>query len=75
MNDAATTPPSSTPSSPPATTTVATATITTTLSVPPGPKLTIAQQIQALEEKMTKEERGVYLDGRDMGQDFCDARY
>jgi hypothetical protein len=64
-NDTATTPPSSTPSPPPVTTTIATATIaaaTVTPSAPPGPKLTITQQICMLEEKMTKEECGMYLD-------------
>jgi hypothetical protein len=73
MNDAATTPPSSTPSPTPSTTTIAT--VTATPAAPPGPKLTIAQQIRMLEEKMTEEERGTYLDARDMGQDFCDAGY
>jgi hypothetical protein len=33
------------------------------------------QQIRALEEKMTEEERGNYLDARDMGEDFCSAGY
>lgn len=75
-NDAASTPPSSTPSPTPSTATIATvSTITATPAAPPGPKLTIAQQIRALKEKMTEEERGVYLDARDMGQDFCDAGY
>jgi hypothetical protein len=57
----------------PSTATIATATATP--AVPPSPKLTIAQQIRMLEEKMTEEERGTYLDAWDMGQDFCDARY
>jgi hypothetical protein len=75
-NNAATTPPPSTPSSPPpATATVAAATITVTPTAPPSPKLTIAQQIRALEEKMTEAEHGTYLDAWDMGQDFCDAGY
>ena len=37
-------------------------------------KLTKAQQIQALEEAMAKEERAEYLDARDMGQNFWSAR-
>jgi hypothetical protein len=28
-----------------------------------------------LEEKMTEEERGNYLDACNMGEDFCSARY
>jgi hypothetical protein len=75
-NDAASTPPSSTPSPTPSTATIATvSTVTATPAAPPGPKLTIAQQIRALKEKMTEEERGAYLDAWDMGQDFCDAGY
>ena len=34
------------------------------------PKLTKAQQILAIEESMDEEERGAYLDARDMGEDF-----
>jgi hypothetical protein len=49
--------PSSTPSVPP----------------PPPPKLSYAQQIRALEAKMSDEERSLYLDARDMGEDFCSA--
>jgi hypothetical protein len=41
---------------------------------PVPPKLSLAQQIRALEECMTEEERGTYLDARDMGKDFCSAR-
>jgi hypothetical protein len=77
-NDAVATPTSSTPSPTPSTATIATATVATvtaTPATPPSPKLTIAQQICALKEKMTEEERSTYLDARDMGQDFCDARY
>jgi hypothetical protein len=70
-NDATTTPTSSTPSPPPSAATIA----TVTPSVPPSLKLSIAQQICALEEKMTEEERGAYLDTWDMGQDFCNAGY
>jgi hypothetical protein len=46
-------------------------------STPPPvpPKLSYAQQICALEEKMTDEECGNYLDARDMGEDFCSAGY
>jgi hypothetical protein len=51
------------------TTTPATSPATT----PTPPTMTIAQQIHALEDKMTDEERGVYLDARDMGEDFCAA--
>jgi hypothetical protein len=36
---------------------------------------TIAQQIRALEQKMTEEERGNYLDARDMGEDFWSAEF
>jgi hypothetical protein len=41
---------------------------------PVPPKLSFAQQIRALENRMTEEERGAYLDARDMGEDFCSAR-
>ena len=34
------------------------------------PKLTKAQQILAIKESMDEEERGAYLDARDMGEDF-----
>jgi hypothetical protein len=40
---------------------------------PPPPKLSYAQQIRALEAKMSDEERSLYLDARDMGEDFCSA--
>jgi hypothetical protein len=40
---------------------------------PPPPKLSYAQQIQAIEAKMSDEERVLYLDARDMGKDFCSA--
>ena len=33
-------------------------------------QLTKAQQILAIEESMDEEERGAYLDARDMGEDF-----
>ena len=36
---------------------------------------TKAQMIQALEDAMTEEERGEYLDARDMGEDFCSAEF
>jgi hypothetical protein len=36
-------------------------------------KLMKAQQIRALEDAMTDEERGEYLDTRDGGEDFYDA--
>ena len=64
------------------TTTPTTTTTTTTTTVPstttntmltPGPKLTRAQQIRAIEEEMDEDERGAYLDARDMGEDFCSA--
>jgi hypothetical protein len=76
-NDAAATPTPSTSSPTPSTATIATtiATIPATPAAPPSPKLTITQQIRVLKEKMTEEEHGVYLDARDMGQDFCDAGY
>jgi hypothetical protein len=40
---------------------------------PPLPKLSYAQQIRALEAKMSNEECSLYLDARDMGEDFCSA--
>jgi hypothetical protein len=57
--------------------TVATTTATPAISAPPPvpPKISLTQQIRALEEKMTEEERGNYLDARDMGEDFCSAGY
>ena len=61
------------------TTTTTTPATTTTPPVavvtppPPGPKLTRAQQIRAIEEEMDEDERGAYLDARDMGEDFCNA--
>jgi hypothetical protein len=60
----------------PSTPTNATTTTPATSAPPPvPPKLSLAQQIRALEEKMTEEERGNYLDARDMGEDFCSAGY
>jgi hypothetical protein len=46
-----------------------------TPNVPPPlpPKLSYAQQIRALEAKMSDEERSLYLDARNMGEDFCSA--
>ena len=61
------------------TTTTPTTTVTTTppdaviTPTPPGPKLTRAQRIRAIEEEMDEDERGAYLDARDMGEDFCNA--
>jgi hypothetical protein len=78
MNNTAATPTSSNPSPTPSTATIATATVTTVTTTPvapPGPKLTIAQQIRTLKEKMTEEEHSMYLDAWDMGQDFCNAGY
>ena len=49
---------------------------TTTTPIPPPtttPKLTRAQRIRAIKEEMDEEERGAYLDARDMGEDFCAA--
>jgi hypothetical protein len=47
---------------------------TAAIATPPSrAMLTKAQQIAALEEAMTEEERGEYLDARDMGQDFYSA--
>jgi hypothetical protein len=51
---------------------------TSTIPVTPIPtanivKLTKAQQIRALEDTMTDEERGEYLDTHDGGEDFYDA--
>jgi hypothetical protein len=42
---------------------------------PVPPKQSLAQQIRALEEKMTEEEHRNYLDTCDMGEDFCSAGY
>src|SRR6202453_4309098 len=47
----------------------------TTIPPPVPPKLSYGQQIRALEEKMTEEERAAYLDARDMGEDFCSAGF
>jgi hypothetical protein len=44
----------------------------TTLPTPPQGR-TILQQIVDLEGQMTEEERGNYLDARDMNEGFCDA--
>ena len=49
------------------------ATTSTSTPAPPA-KLSIAQQICALEEQMSEEEQGAYLDAQDMGEDFCYAR-
>jgi hypothetical protein len=46
---------------------------TSSIPPPPPPKLSYAQQIRALEAKMSDEERSLYLDARDMGEDFCSA--
>jgi hypothetical protein len=43
------------------------------IPLPPPPKLSYAQQIRALEAKMSDEERALYLDACDMGEDFCSA--
>ena len=53
---------------------IATTTATPTLTTTTTPKLMRAQRIRAIEEEMDEEERGVYLDARDMGEDFCVAR-
>jgi hypothetical protein len=37
------------------------------------PKLSYAHQIQVLEAKMSNEERSLYLDACNMGEDFCSA--
>jgi hypothetical protein len=62
--------------------TAATITPTTTTPMPAPstlppipPKQSLAQQIHVLEEKMTEEECGNYLDARNMGKDFCSAGY
>jgi hypothetical protein len=46
---------------------------TSNVPPPPPPKLSYAQQIRALEAKMSDEERSLYLNARDMGEDFCSA--
>ena len=56
-----------------ATTAATTPSTTTNTTPPPGPKLTRAQRIRAIEEEMDEDERGAYLDARDMGEDFCNA--
>jgi hypothetical protein len=48
---------------------------TPSVALPVPLKLSFAQQIRALEECMTEEECGTYLDARDMGEDFCAAGY
>ena len=62
------------------TTKATTAEVTTepTTTTPSAPSvnattLTKAQQIRALEDAMTEEERGEYLDQCDGGEDFYDA--
>ena len=60
------------------TTTASNSTISTTkttpsVATPPGPNLTRAQQIRALEDSMTEDERSAYLAARDMGKDICSA--
>jgi hypothetical protein len=50
-----------------------TSSTTSSVPPPPPPKLSYAQQIWALEAKMSDEERSLYLDARDMGEDFCSA--
>ena len=59
------------------TTTPSAATVTTAPSdiTPSTATQTKAQMIQALEDAMTEEERGEYLDARDMGEDFCSAEF
>ena len=47
----------------------------TTTPAPTKTALTVAQEIRALEETMNEEERGAYLDARDMGEDFCSAGF
>jgi hypothetical protein len=46
---------------------------TSNVPPPPPPKLSYTQQIRALKAKMSDEERSLYLDARDMGEDFCSA--
>jgi hypothetical protein len=62
--------------------TMTTATIASIAPVTPAsvlppvpPKLSLAQQIRALEEKMMDEEHGNYLNACNMGEDFCSAGY
>lgn len=57
------------------TTTASNSTISTTKTTPSvaTPNLTRAQQIRALEDSMTEDERSAYLAARDMGKDFCSA--
>jgi hypothetical protein len=56
---------------------VATTTMTPATSAPPPVPLkqSLTQQIRTLEEKMTEEECGNYLNARNMGEDFCSAGY
>jgi hypothetical protein len=77
-NEAASTTRSSTPSSTTSltpSTTATVATITTTPATPSGLKLTLAQQIHMLKDKMSEDKHGTYLDAHNMGQYFCNARY
>jgi hypothetical protein len=53
--------------------TPSTSSSTSSVLPPPPPKLSYAQQIRALEAKMSDKERSLYLDARDMGEDFCSA--
>jgi hypothetical protein len=55
---------------------VTTTPVPATSAPPPVPlKLSLAQQIHVLEEKMFEEEHGNYLDACNMGEDFCSAGY
>jgi hypothetical protein len=53
--------------------TLPTSSSTPSVPPPPPPKLSYAQQIRVLEAKMSDEERSLYLDARNMGEDFCSA--
>jgi hypothetical protein len=55
------------------TTTPVTPSPTSNVLPPPPPKLSYAQQIRALKAKMSDEEHSLYLDARNMGEDFCSA--
>jgi hypothetical protein len=59
--------PATNPATPP------TSSSTSSVPPPPPPKLSYAQQIRALEAKMSDEEQLLYLNARDMGEDFCSA--
>ena len=59
--------------SPNSSTTAPPTSLVTPSPLPPSTTLTLEQQIRALEAQMDDEQRSVYLDARDMGEDFWSA--